>query len=54
METTDTKKAEVLKKFFASVFTGNQASHYSHIPKPPGVDQERKIPSTARKEDVQD
>lgn len=54
METTDIKKAEVLRKFFVSVFTGRQASHDSHIPEPPGVDQERKIPSTARKEKAQD
>ena len=25
-------KAEVLSKFFASVFTGSQASHTSHVP----------------------
>lgn len=31
LATTDVDKAEVLKKFFASVFTGGQASHVSHI-----------------------
>jgi len=28
------EKAEVLNKFFVSVFTGSQFSHVSHIPEP--------------------
>ena len=32
LATTDMKKAEVLNKFFASVFNGRQASHVSCIP----------------------
>lgn len=30
--TTDMESAEVLNKLFASIFTGSQASHVSHIP----------------------
>lgn len=32
----DLEKAEVLHEFFASVFTGSQASHFSQVPEPPG------------------
>ena len=31
LATTDMEKAEVLSEFFASVFTGSQASHASHV-----------------------
>lgn len=32
LTTTDIEKAEILKKFFSSVFTGSKNSHISHIP----------------------
>lgn len=34
--TKDLEKAEVLSEFFASVFTGSQASYFSQVPEPPG------------------
>lgn len=36
LATTDMGKAEVLSEFFASVSTGSQDSHISHIPEPAG------------------
>ena len=36
LATTVMGKAEVLDEFFASVFTGNRASHVSHVPETPG------------------
>lgn len=48
---TDMEMAEVLK-FFASVFSGSQASRISHILEPLGRSQESKIPSTVRVEKV--
>ncbi|KFZ53074.1 hypothetical protein N321_03743, partial [Antrostomus carolinensis] len=46
------KKAEVLNKFFASVFTGSQTSHVSHVPEPLGRGQESRVPLTVRTEQV--
>ena len=36
LATADMQKAEVLSDFFASVSTGSQDSHISHIPEPAG------------------
>lgn len=48
LATTDVDKAEVLKKFFASVFTGGQASHVSHILKHGGWSWGIQIPPTEK------
>jgi len=45
MATTDTEKAEVLYKFFASVFPGSQASHVLCVPEPPDSGREEQNPS---------
>lgn len=50
----DMWKAEVLNKFFASVFTGNWASHVPHVPKLLGQSRGRGVPCTGRAEHVQD
>jgi len=34
LASVDVEKVEVFSKFFATVFTGSQASHISHAPKP--------------------
>lgn len=47
---TDMEKAEVLYKFFASVFKGSQASYFSCIPEPLGGGWRREVFSTAREE----
>jgi len=47
---TDVEKAEVLYKFFASVFKGSQASYFSCIPEPLGGGWRREVFSTAREE----
>ena len=44
LATTEMEKAEVVNKFFATVFTGSRASHTSHTPEPLGKGQESKIP----------
>ena len=48
------EKAEVLNNFSASVFTGTQASHISHVPEPFGRRWRSKIYPTVSKEQVQD
>ena len=57
LASTDEEKAEVLNEFFASVFTGDQDSSLSHVPKPctprpSGGDQGGKSPPTVRAEQV--
>jgi len=54
MFSTEMDKAEVLSKFFASVFTGSQTSITSHIPEPLGGSWGSKMSSTVSKEQVQD
>ena len=50
LATTDMESAEVLNKLFASIFTGSQASHVSHIPEPLGDGWRKKILPTVAEE----
>lgn len=52
MATTDLEKVEVLNKHFSSVFMGSQAFHTSEVPELLDRCWERKIPLTAKKEQV--
>jgi len=51
---TDMEEAEVLKEFFAAIFTDSQASQISHTPEKRGEGQENKIPPTVREEQFWD
>jgi len=50
----DEEKAEVAKKFFASVFTGNLSSHTSPVDGLHDRDWGSKVPPTAREDQVRD
>lgn len=48
------ENAEVLIKFFASVYTVSNVSHISQFPETPGGHWERKFPPTVSKEKIWD
>lgn len=52
--TADLEKVKVFNKFFASLFTGSQASCASHVPEPLNGRWGSKIPPTVEKEHVWD
>lgn len=52
LDSTGVEKAEVLNKFFTLVFAVTQASHTSCVPEPLDGSQGRKVPPTAKEEEV--
>lgn len=52
--TKDLEKAEAHNEFFASVFTGSQASHFSQVPESPSGGWGNEVSPSVRKEYVED
>jgi len=48
------EKAEVLKNFFAPVFSGNLSFHISQAPEPQGREWGKEVPPSVRKDKVRD